>query len=138
MYNFHLPIVIDTFREYVLQEFSINSFSNEEFSQIEAFIKSQNGESFAMLPKPAMHDDSNQITYYCFETSGDYEDGDHATSEVLRFTKAMRAITDSIGRCGEEFFIVALGKCIRCFYDKKWHPLILKVLSNNHHKITVI
>lgn len=83
-------------------------------------------------------DDNDEITYYSFETCSDYEDGDHVTSEVLRFNKALRAISDSIGRCGEEFFVCALGKSVRCFYDKKWHPLVLKVLSNAHHKLSFI
>ena len=135
MYNFHLPVSIDTSKEYILQGFSLPI---NEFSEIEAFVKSSSGESFAILQKPAMLDDSNQITYYCLESSADYVDEDHTTSELLRFNKATRTLTDALGRCGEEFFTIALGKCIRIFYDKKWHALILKVLKNNQHHVTLI
>ena len=138
MYNFHLPITIDTSREYLLQGLS-HLPSHEELAHIEAFVKSPNtDEAYAIVRKPAMSNDSNQVTYYCLETSGEFEDDDHGTSEILRFNKAIRTVADSLGRCGEEFFLVAIGKSVRCFYDNTWHPLVLKVLSNQHHNLKLL
>lgn len=71
-------------------------------------------------------------------TTNDYEDEDFVTSEIIRINKAMRMLSDLIGRCGIKFYLISVTNQIKVYYEAEAHPLVHIVLAGQLYKINFI
>lgn len=114
MYNFRLNIKFD------LKKRTFNYVSNEH-----QFILNEE--------EPPNNEQAN--SFYRLTVTNDFIDNDYETSEIIRFNKALRTITDLVGHCGTVFYIIAVGDKVVCYYQSDAHQLLLKILSNYHNII---